>query len=744
MEDTNRLPGAACIPTNSAAVPGVSQGIPPAFGLDGGHFYKHYDRLAKNLDEDLVESIRETLDGLLVFSGLFAGVNSAFLAISLSMMSPDPTETTQDLVRELIRISANSTLTPTADLQPAAFSPTSDAILVNQLFTGSLTCSLVAAFFAVLGKQWIAYYKKRGGGGVEKQRWEQLKRSMAAERWHLLGVLDTVVPVLLQIALLIFAVGLIVYLRTLSADLAYVTVTLVAVTVAAFLFTVAVSLWDPYCPFQTPASRTMMVLSPFASSLLAAVAHAATSVVRLWSRRRVTYSYWKTRLDAVIEAFRRPEDELVVVQAEAVCRVLETSEDHEALRHASHNIPALDSPEALYVILKNKVVRQRLRQLFEDAECQQTTVTKGRSSRKASPNPQDTEYVPDPSIYASAILHVVVRSGCLLDFGRTIQSHTALPKEDVFDESAVRVLLDLPLYTRRLALAQVSGTPSHPTVIPLSLTSCIISLICSHPFPLDSRILSYIRDTLQSIAEETAADCHNTPSEALGTLGIGILALQELPVGAPGTMLSFHQRWNRRNAAFNTIQRLARGTSTDIRNTLRELMPAALQAYWSPHQSLSLPCSTFLNFVKTIPVLLIKIPTEENLPAFLKLLSSLEELLIVVQLQLDTGDDSSEGYKQSLQLRDEALNALGTIPTIWMDGAILASLARYLNSMVCKSKGNTLACEDHQRVLKYLERFLLEPGSVCSALLRSRAAEYKDAYDASRCQHNNLEEECGD
>lgn len=79
-----------------------------------------------------------------------------------------------------------------------------------------------------------------------------------------------------------------------------------------------------------------------------------------------------------------------------------------------------------------------------------------------------------------------------------------------------------------------------------------------------------------------------------------------------------------------------------------------------------------------------------------------------------------------------------------MDGAILASLARYLNSMACKSKGNTLACEDHQRVLKYLERFLLEPDSVCSALLRSRAVEYKDAYDASCCQHNSLGEECGD
>ncbi|KAG8912753.1 hypothetical protein FRC01_004921 [Tulasnella sp. 417] len=609
MEEANISQAASYRTPPLTTEPDASKGIPPAFGLDGGHFYKHYDRLAKDLDEDLVESIRETLDGLLVFSGLFAGVNSAFLAVSLSMMSPDPTGATQDLIRELIRISSNSTLTQSTDLQPEPFSPTSDAILVNQLFTGSLTCSLVAAFFAVLGKQWIAYYKKRGGGGVEKQRWEQLKRSLAAERWHLLGVLDTVVPVLLQIALLIFAIGLIVYLRTLSTEVAYVTVALVAVTVAAFFFTVCISLWDPYCPFQTPASRTMMVLSPFTSHILAAIVHASTSVVRVWSRRRQTYSYWRNRVVTAAEAIRRPEDELTVVQAEAVCRVLETSEDHEALRHASHNIPALDSPEALYVILKNKVVRQRLRQLFEDAECQQTASGKRRSSRNANPISADSASIPDPSIYASAILHT---------------------------------------------------------------------------------------------------------------------------------------RWTRRNAAFDTIQKLTLGTANDIRNTLRELMPAALEAYWSPRQALPLPCSTFLNFVKTIPILLIKIPTEQSLPAFLKLLLSLEELLTVVQLRLDTGGSDPEDLKQSIQLRDEVLYALGTIPIIWMDGAILACLTRYLNRMVCTSKENTLACEDHQRVLQYLERFLLEPGPASSTLLRGRAAEYKAAYNGSCRQHNNLEEECKD
>lgn len=39
--------------------------VPKEFGDDGGHFYRYYDKLADELDEDLVQSLKAQLDGLL-------------------------------------------------------------------------------------------------------------------------------------------------------------------------------------------------------------------------------------------------------------------------------------------------------------------------------------------------------------------------------------------------------------------------------------------------------------------------------------------------------------------------------------------------------------------------------------------------------------------------------------------------------------------------------------------------------
>lgn len=72
MEEAHISPATPSRTSSLISEPAASKGIPPAFGLDGGHFYQHYDRLAKDLDEDLVESIRETLDGLLVFVSTLA------------------------------------------------------------------------------------------------------------------------------------------------------------------------------------------------------------------------------------------------------------------------------------------------------------------------------------------------------------------------------------------------------------------------------------------------------------------------------------------------------------------------------------------------------------------------------------------------------------------------------------------------------------------------------------------------
>lgn len=46
-----------------AAIPKV----PQEFGDDGGHFYKRYDALAEELDEDMIRRLKSQLDSTLIF-----------------------------------------------------------------------------------------------------------------------------------------------------------------------------------------------------------------------------------------------------------------------------------------------------------------------------------------------------------------------------------------------------------------------------------------------------------------------------------------------------------------------------------------------------------------------------------------------------------------------------------------------------------------------------------------------------
>lgn len=48
--------------------------IPKEPGDDGGHFYRHYDELADELDEDLVKNLKAQLDGILIFVSRFSSL----------------------------------------------------------------------------------------------------------------------------------------------------------------------------------------------------------------------------------------------------------------------------------------------------------------------------------------------------------------------------------------------------------------------------------------------------------------------------------------------------------------------------------------------------------------------------------------------------------------------------------------------------------------------------------------------
>ncbi|KAG9032867.1 hypothetical protein FS837_002613 [Tulasnella sp. UAMH 9824] len=194
----------------------------PEFGQDGGKFYRHYDALAQEIDDDMTSGLKEQLDGMLIFAGLFAGVNTAFLALTIPLLSADPADDTNALLTQnnailMQLVTGRNDTVPTDSILPSAsFSPSQDIFTINALFSLSLAFAIISSFLAVLGRQWLVYYRKRSGGGPDRQRWEQLKRFLGAERWKLEPILDDVLPSLLQIGLIIFCASLVLYLRHLS------------------------------------------------------------------------------------------------------------------------------------------------------------------------------------------------------------------------------------------------------------------------------------------------------------------------------------------------------------------------------------------------------------------------------------------------------------------------------------------------------------------------------------------------
>ena len=67
--------------------------------------------------------------------------------------------------------------------------------------------SLLAAFVAMLGKQWVKRYLRHTGGSVVERCGDRQRKYDGLERWPFRTIIDGL-PIMLQIALLFLACGL--------------------------------------------------------------------------------------------------------------------------------------------------------------------------------------------------------------------------------------------------------------------------------------------------------------------------------------------------------------------------------------------------------------------------------------------------------------------------------------------------------------------------------------------------------
>jgi len=147
----------------------------------------------------------------------------------------------------------NKTFDGTKPLDPISNISTS-AVRAQSILLASLSVTIFVAFVAVLGKQWILYYTRATTWGNVANRGEQRQTKLVGlQKWRLELVMEFL-PVMLQFALLLFAVAIVVYLWDLNAPVAQVVLVVTLIGTTFYIFIAALATFYSDCPFQTPLS----------------------------------------------------------------------------------------------------------------------------------------------------------------------------------------------------------------------------------------------------------------------------------------------------------------------------------------------------------------------------------------------------------------------------------------------------------------------------------------------------------
>ncbi|KAG2040623.1 hypothetical protein BDR03DRAFT_840018, partial [Suillus americanus] len=117
---------------------------------DYSKFWATYDTVSMEYDDDFLSRANDDMGIVLTFAGLFSAVNSTFII----GMQPNPGNNTNVLLLNLIKIIADPNgVHDISNLSSSTGFPSS-TVWMQALAYSSLLFSLLAAFGAVMGKQW--------------------------------------------------------------------------------------------------------------------------------------------------------------------------------------------------------------------------------------------------------------------------------------------------------------------------------------------------------------------------------------------------------------------------------------------------------------------------------------------------------------------------------------------------------------------------------------------------------------
>lgn len=182
-------------------------------------------------------------------------------------------------------------------------------VSINTLWFSSLVLSLASASLALLVKQWL--YEITSGIPSTSREGAQLRqhRLDSLNRWHLSTIIK-ILPIMLQLALILFLTGLVILLWSLQKTVAIVTSVL---TAALFIFLIAVTIlpiFEWHCCYRSPQSYVVYTcLRPIRNQVVSLARQLARQgalfCMRYASNKDVLGRWWGAQL-SLCGLFSRP------------------------------------------------------------------------------------------------------------------------------------------------------------------------------------------------------------------------------------------------------------------------------------------------------------------------------------------------------------------------------------------------------------------------------------------------------
>lgn len=218
-----------------------------------------YNEKADRDDAEFIESINGSMDVLLIFAGLFSATATAFLGLTRPLLQEDEVSKTNDLLLALFYKMENSSY---ALPESKPFVVPVGAWAINCLVFASIAGSLVAAFFAILVKQWAASLTS-GLASIPTPQLRARTRHFRAEgvRRFYFAHVASFLPVIVHISLVLFGIGIVEFLfYTKETSIAIVVTTWLVVGAGAYLFLSLLPLFSMAAPFRSPMTTILMFL----------------------------------------------------------------------------------------------------------------------------------------------------------------------------------------------------------------------------------------------------------------------------------------------------------------------------------------------------------------------------------------------------------------------------------------------------------------------------------------------------